>query len=259
MRAKTVLTLCLCLSFVFCASAQDKLKRAQEKDPKYQYNVGLFYLNQNNLDEAIRYFQKALGLDSRYYLAWNAIGLANSLKGNFEESVKAFQRCLEINPQFTEAHNNLGTVYQEMKFLDRAEAEFQKALQDQTYANRELPYYNLARLYVLQGRLDEALQSIRLAVQIQPRLAMAHNLRGMILEKLDNLEGAVTAYELAVQVVPDDILFNYNLGAAYFKSDRYEKAKETFLKISSRVTDPEMKDNIDRFMKIIDQRDAGAP
>ena len=257
MRAKSLLVIGFCLILAFCASAQDKQRRAQAKDPKYQYNVGLFHLNQNEIDEAIRYFVKALSLNTRYHLAWNALGLAHSLKGDLEESVKAFQKCLEIDPQFTEARNNLGTVYQEMNALDKAEAEFRRALEDPIYANRELPYYNLARLYVLQDRLDEALQSARMALQSQPRLAMAHNLQGVILEKRDRLEEAVAAYEQAVRIVPDDILFNYNLGVAYFKNEDYAKAKEAFLKISSRVTDAEMKDTIARYLKIINERGAG--
>ncbi len=105
-----------------------EVQRAREKDPKYQYNLGLFYLNQSNVDNATKYFVKALALDTRYYLAWNAIGLAHSMKGRLDESVKAYQKCLEINPQFTEAHNNLGTVYQELKQFDQAEQEFKKAL-----------------------------------------------------------------------------------------------------------------------------------
>jgi tetratricopeptide (TPR) repeat protein len=257
MRATNVLCLCLSLNLAFCASAEVKQRKAQEKDPKYQYNVGLFYLNQNNVDEGIKYFQKTIVLSSRYHLAWNALGLAYSMKGDFDKSVKAFEKCLEINPLFTEARNNLGTVYQEMNALDKAEAEFQRALLDQNYTNRELPYFNLARLYVLQGRLDEALQSAQTAVQIQPRLAMAHNLRGFVLEKLGNIEGAISAYELAVRIVPDDILFNYNLGVAYFNNQEYDKAKETFLKISPKVIDMEMKDNISRYLKIIGQRGPG--
>ncbi len=256
MRAKSMLVIGLCLSLTFCASAQTKQRRAQAKDPKYQYNVGLFHLNQNEIDEAIRYFVKALSLNTRYHLAWNALGLAHSLKGNLEESVKAFLKCLEIDPQFTEARNNLGTVYQEMNALDKAEAEFRRALEDPAYPNRELPSYNLARLYVLQDRLAEALQSVRLALQSQPRLAMAHNLHGLILEKRDNLEEAIAAYEQAVRIVPDDILFNYNLGVAYFKNEDYAKAKDVFLKISPRVTDTEMKDAIDRYLKIINERGA---
>ncbi len=254
MRAKAVAVLTICASLAFCASSQTKLQRAQEKDPKYQYNLGLFHLNQNNVDEAVKYFVKALSQDTRYYLAWNALGLAHSMKGRLDESVKAYQRCLEVSPQFTEAHNNLGAVYQEMKLLDKAEEEFSKALLDPNYQNRELPYFNLARLYVLQGRLDEGYDNVQKAIQIQPRLAMAHNLKGIILEKRDNFSEAIAAYQQAVKIVPEDVLFSYNLAVAYFKNEEYAKAKEIFLKISPRVTDAETKDAISRYLKIISEK-----
>jgi len=86
-------------------------KNKQDKDPQYQYNLGLFYLNSNNVDEAIKCFNRSLNLNPNNYLAWNAIGLAQSLKTNFEASIQAFTKALAINPQFTEAHNNLGTIY----------------------------------------------------------------------------------------------------------------------------------------------------
>jgi Tfp pilus assembly protein PilF len=254
MRAKAIAVLSICASLAFCASSQAKIQRAREKDPKYQYNVGLFYLNQNKVDEAVKNFVKALSLDTRYYLAWNALGLAHSMRGRLDESVKAYQKCLEVNPQFTEAHNNLGAVYQEMKLLDKAEEEFKKALLDLNYQNRELPYFNLARLCVLQGRLDEAYENVEKSLQIQPRLAMGHNLKGLILERRNNLAEAIASYEQAVKIVPEEVLFNYNLAVAYFKNEQYAKAKELFLKISGKVTDAETKDAISRYLKIISEK-----
>lgn len=254
MRTKIIAILSICATLAFCASAQSKIQKSREKDPKYQYNLGLFYLNQNNVDEAVKYFVKAQSLDTRFYLALNALGLAHSMKGRLEESVKAYQKCLEINPQFTEARNNLGTVYQEMKLFDKAEAEFKTALLDQGYQNRELPYFNLARLYVLQNRLDEALENVGHSVQIKPRLAMAQHLRGFILEKRNNLAEAIACYEAAVKIVPEDVLFSYDLAVAYFKNGDYARAKEIFLKISGKVTDAETKDTISRYLKIINDK-----
>jgi tetratricopeptide (TPR) repeat protein len=254
MRVKTVAVLTICASLAFCASAQTKVERARAKDPKYQYNLGNFYLNQSNVDEAIKCYVRALSLDTRFYLAYNALGLAHSMKGRLDEAAKSYLRCLEINPQFTEARNNLGTVYQEMNQLDKAEAEFKTALQDLTYQNRDLPYFNLARLYVLQNRLDEAMENVGKALQIRPRLAMAHNLRGLILEKRNDLAEAVAAYEQAVKIVPDDVLFNYNLAVACFKNADYAKAKEIFLKIQGKITDAETKDTIARYLRLIGER-----
>lgn len=251
MRVKAIAVVTICASLAFCASSQAKVQRAREKDPKYQYNLGLFYLNQSDIDNAVKYLVKSLTLDTRYYLAWNALGLAHSMRGRLDESAKAYQKCLEINPRFTEAHNNLGTVYQGMNQLDKAEEEFRKALADLTYQNRELPYCNLARLYVLQGRLDEALDNADKAIQIKPRLAMAHNIRGQVLEKKNDLDGAVSAYEAAVKIVPDDLLFSYNLAVACFKNADYARSKEVFLKIQGKITDPDTRDTIARYLRLI--------
>jgi Tfp pilus assembly protein PilF len=260
MRAKTPTVLLLCATLAVCASTQQKAQKAQAKDPKYQYNMGLVYLNQSNIDArnidvAISYFVKALSINTQYYLAWNAIGLAQSLKGNLQESAKAYQKCLEIYPEFTEARNNLGTIYQEMNQLDKAEAEFQRALADLSYQTRELPYYNLARLYLGQNRLDMAYESVQKALQIKPRLAMAHNLKGMILEKQNKPDDAVVSYEQAVKIVPEDILFNYNLAVSYYNVKELAKAKSLFLKISPHVVDPEMKVKVSQYLKELDAKD----
>jgi len=254
MRAKAIAVVTICASLTFCASSQARQQRARENDPKYQYNLGLFYLNQNDVENATKYFVKALSLDTTYYLAWNAMGLAHSMRGRLDEAAKAYEKCLQINPQFSEAHNNLGTVYQELNQMDKAEAEFRKALSDLAYQNRELPYFNLARLCVLQNRLDEALDNIQKSIQIKPRLAMAYNLQGQIYEKRNKFDDAVTSYEAAVKIVPDDVLFNYNLAVAYFKNGEYSRSKECFLKVQARITDPDMKEALARSLRLIGDR-----
>jgi protein O-GlcNAc transferase len=254
MRAKALAVLTICVSLAFCASSQRKALQKQQKDPKYQYNLGLYYLNQNDVDNATKSFLSSLGLDPNFYMAWNGLGLAHSMKGRLDEAVKAYEKCLQVNPQFTEAHNNLGTVFQEMRQLDRAEQEFKKAIADLAYTNRELPYFNLARLYVIQDRLDEALDNVQKALQLKPRLAMALNLRGLIYEKKNILLEAVASYEAAVKAVPEDLSFNYNLAVAYFKNEDYSRAKEIFLRIQGKVTDAETRDTIARYLRLIGDR-----
>jgi len=251
MKMKPALIVLACLGLTFCASSQTKLARSREKDPQYQYNVGLFYLNGNSVDEAIRYLNKSVSLNPRYFLAWNALGLAQSMKGNFQEATAAFQKSLEINPQFTEARNNLGTIYQELRFVDKAEQEFKKALEDVNYPSRELPYYNLARLYFLMDRIDEAYENVQRAIQIKKRLAMAHDLKGQILERKGDIEGAIDSYEEAIGLIPNETGFGFNLGAAYFKNSEFEKAREVLVRISPLVRDQETKDKIKEYLDII--------
>lgn len=239
------------LNLILCASTPKGIEKAREEDPQYQYNLGLFHLNNNNFDEAIKYFQKALSLNPRYYLAYNGLGLSYSMKGKLQESIKHFQKCLELNPLFSEARNNLGSIYQELGLIEQAEQEYKKALSDENYSTKELPYYNLARLYLAQGKYGDALDFVEKSLLANNRLAMAFNLKGLILEKMNRNEEALSCYERAVKIVPEDIYFNFNLAVAYFKTNQFAKAKEIFEKISLKPLDAETKTKINEYLKMI--------
>jgi len=254
MKRKALSILVLCLNLALCASSQKKLEQQRTKDPKFQYNVGLFYLNEGNVDEALKYLDKSLSLNPRYYLAWNARGLAYSMKGDLPEAVKSFQKCLESDPTFTEAHNNLGSIYQEMGFLDKAEEEYKKALSDPTYQSRELPYYNLARLYYGKEKYEQTLDYLQKSLQINSRMALAHNLKGLTLEKLNRLEEAISCYEQALKIVPEDLNFSYSLAVAYFKNGEFNKAGEIFERIAPKVSDPDTSEKIRQYLKIIKEK-----
>lgn len=251
MRYKLPVIFFVCFNLILCASPQKKIEKARNKNPQYQYNMGLFYLNQGNVDEAIRYFKAALSLNPRYDFALYSLGLAHSMNGNFEESVKYLQNCLKVNPTLTDARNVLGSVYQEMGLIDQAERQFRIALSDENYKSRDNSYYNLARLYVAKEKLQEALDYVENALEINSRMAMAHNLKGIIFEKQNNFEKAIESYKKATEIVEDDVDFNFNLAVVYFKNNEFNKAEEIFKKISARVTDPEMKAKIDQYLKMI--------
>ncbi len=257
MRRSRVLGYVLLACLAGCASSQKKLGQAREKDPRYQYSLGVFYLNSGNPDEAIKYLNRSLSLDPRYHLTYNALGLATSIKGNLAGAVKYYERCLEIAPDFSEARNNLGGVYQELGFIDKAEAEFLKVINDRAYPTKELPNYNLARLYFTRGDIDQALAYDEAAIKLNARFAMAHNLKGLILEKQGQLDDAIDSYQQAVKIVPEDVNFNFNLGAAYFKNSEWGKAAGIFQTILPRVSDPGMKDKVTGYLKEI--REKGGP
>lgn len=251
MRIKTILICLISLSFIVCASSQKKNEQARENDPRYQYNVGLVHLNRGNVDEAITCLNRSLVLDPDYHLALNALGLAYFMKGSLREATKHLQKSIAIHPTFSEARNNLGMVYQEMGILDKAQQEFRIAASDQNYPSRELPYFNLARLYLAQEKPDDALGYVTTALQFNKKLAMAQNLKGTIHEKLNQLEEAVESHRAAVKLDPLNLNFSFALAVALFKNGQLEEAEEIFNKLSAKATDPEMKDNIKQYLKLI--------
>jgi tetratricopeptide (TPR) repeat protein len=251
MKYKILITILVSFSLIVCASSQKRLEKKREEDPQYQYNVGLVYIQNDRLDEAIRYFKKALALKPNFDMALNALGLTYFMKGEFQTAAGYFEKCLVINPGLTEAHNYLGSVYQELGYLDKAEIEFRKAIEDKTYLSRELPYYNLARLYLSQDKDKEAYDLINTALEINNRMVMALNLQGVLLERLGKIEEAIYSYEKALNIAPGDVNLSYNLAVAYFKTDRRAEAKALFEKIYPQVVDEQIKSKIDEYLKVL--------
>lgn len=251
MRTKTIFVCLLSLSFIVCASSQKKIEQARGKDPRYQYNVGLVHLNRGNVDEAIAYLNRSLALDADYFLALNALGLAHFMKGNLREASTFLQRCIAINPTFSEARNNLGMVYHELGILDKAQQEFRIAASDKNYGSRELPYYNMARLYMAQDKPEEALEYVNIALQLNKNLAMGQNLKGTLHERLNQLEEAVESHREAVKLDPLNLDFNFALAVALYKKGELDEAESLFKQLSAKATNPEMKDQIKQYLKAI--------
>jgi len=259
MTIKKAFIIFTCLLLGFCASSQKKIQKERENNPRYQYNLGIFYLNNGQLDQSIIHLNKSVALKSDYALAYDGLGLAYLMKRELDESANNFQKCLAIDATIADAHNHLGSVYQELGILDKAELEFLTAVNDKSYHSRELPYYNLARLYQIQENLPKALEFINQAIFVNSKYIMAHNLKALILEQLEKFEDAIKSYQRSLELIKkyaqedisSKITIQYNLAGAYFKNKEYNKAKQIFIEIKPLATSEEMKANITKYLNMI--------
>jgi tetratricopeptide (TPR) repeat protein len=254
MKTEKSLAIALLVLCVSCASSQKKIQQANEKNPQHQYSLGAIHLNNNNPDEAIRYFNKALALEARHYKSLNGLGLAYSMKGNLQEAANYFKKCLEAAPQFSEARNNLGMVYQETGFLDKAEEEWKKVVADPEYANKELSYKNLAWLYCLREDWETALSYANKAIQSNSRYHVGYGVKGFILDKLNRIPEAIESYERAVKILPDEVNYRFFLGEAYYKNGDFTRALKILEEAAPSITDPEMREKLNSYLKAIKEK-----
>jgi len=82
---------------------------------------------------------------------------------------------------------------------------------------------------------------------------MAHNLRGLILEKMGDLEEAENAFAQAVKIVPDDPVFLYNLARIQFDNGRYVQSKENFEKLLPRLVNQADRDEVKSYLDQLKQ------
>jgi TolB-like protein/DNA-binding winged helix-turn-helix (wHTH) protein/Tfp pilus assembly protein PilF len=127
-------------------------------------------------DMAAKYFERATQLDPSYALAWVGLSRARNWQVNTglipaEEGHRlarqAVERALALNPNLAAAHAQTGRIKQQVDFdWAGADASFQRALvlEPGNPENVELAAFSAALL----GRLDEALQLNRRAVDLDP-------------------------------------------------------------------------------------------
>lgn len=80
------------------------------------------------------------------------------------------------------------------------------------------------RLYLTNGRLNEAIGELSTAVSLDRRLAEAHNLLGVAYAQKGLQERAAESYERAVKAEPDDAQTLNNLGFTLYQNGNYRAA-----------------------------------
>lgn len=250
---KILLTLTLVASILMadCASTQAKKGRENELNPQYQYEKAVVSWNYGLTDEALKYLDRSLSLDSSHYDSWNLLGLVQFNKENYSEAEAAYLKCVAIRPEDSETHNNLGFVYQKMGFPERAEEKYLKAYEIDGNANAS---FNLAKLYFSQDKLEQALDYARKSTQKNKRSAPAFNLQGVILNKMERTSEAIASFQTAVELNPKDMVTRVNLGVALINNHEFESARKLFENILPQVQDQALKDKINEYLELIKQR-----
>ncbi len=88
--------------------------------------------------------------------------------------------------------------------------------------------YNLGAALQAEGRLEDAITQLRLAVAANPANPTARNSLGTALQAQGDLEGAIGEYREALRQRPDDFNARYNLGQALLLGGRSDEAAASF-------------------------------
>jgi len=248
--------------------------------------LNLRLATRDSLERAITLLERATRQDPDYAEAWAALGLAHSLKGSFmslpelqHKAIEFERRALALDPALAAARLWLGSAYVGLGRYDEAVPEIREALRlepDNASAHawlaraywigegrladgiRELEhtidlnpdagysYLQLSLLYALSGRLDEAEDAARRAIDLQEQyisgnegmqVVGAHARLGYVQYLRGRYDEAITSYEreLAFLSSSDHALrgrtvieLNQKLGAAWLGNGDRARAERHF-------------------------------
>jgi eukaryotic-like serine/threonine-protein kinase len=146
---------------------------ALEPDNYFGYlNVGAIYFQEGQYEESITYFQKSLQLQP-YYLTYSNLGTALFFLKRYSESVPMFEKAVEMNPNEQLAVGNLADAYRWSGQRDKANATYDKAIalafkELQVNPRNSDSMGSLAVYYAKKGDTAQALDNIRRARTINP-------------------------------------------------------------------------------------------
>jgi tetratricopeptide (TPR) repeat protein len=101
----------------------------QPNDPDAQVSLGNALLGNQQVDEAVVHYQKAMAIRPDYFLARYALGRATLEKGELDAAIQHFRAALLIRPDDPDSHAVLALTLEEKGQLREAIKHYEKAVE----------------------------------------------------------------------------------------------------------------------------------
>ena len=191
-------------------------------------NLGIVYLRQGKLDEAISLLQAAVDLRPDNSPAHENLAKALLQKGRVADALVHYRKLLELQPDNMEVHNIVGTVLVQQ---GRVQEGVERLPGDR---NANLDVHNIVgTVLIQQGRIKEGVEEWEKVLAIQPDNGNAMSNLAWVFATSpdDSLRDGTKAIQLASEALRISgnripILFR-TLAAAYAESGRFSEAIQT--------------------------------
>ena len=119
------------------------------------------------LEEAVNLYKQSLDTFPTAE-AYTFLGWTYSFMGQLNEAIEECHRAINLDPDFGNPYNDIGAYLIELNQLDEAIPWFEKAMQAKRYESPAFPHMNLGRVYERKGEWDQAIESYKQAVTLNP-------------------------------------------------------------------------------------------
>ena len=183
---------------------------------------GFSAADKDDLDKAIRHYNKAIELKPDFHLASNNRGIAYGKKGDFDSAIKDFNKAIELNPNLSEAYNNRGLAYEKKGEIDTAIHNHNKAIE--LSPNDAEAYNNRGVTYGKKGDFDSAIKDFNKAIELNPNDAKAYNNSGVAYDGKGEIDTAIHNYSKAIELKPVYADAYSNRATAYLQKGEVDNA-----------------------------------
>jgi Flp pilus assembly protein TadD len=176
---------------------------------------------------------KALQLDDGLAEAHTSLGMvALYYEWDWRQAGQQFRRAIDLNPNYPQAH-----AWDSLYF--GAMGEVPQALQQALWAQQLDPLslvmnMDLGSVYYWSRQYDEAVNTYRYAISLDPYFARAHSRLGMVLAVQRDYPGAIHEFEEARKLSGPDPYIDGLIGYAQALSGNQKAARRLLAKLTER-------------------------
>jgi eukaryotic-like serine/threonine-protein kinase len=156
-----------------------------------------------------------------------SIGDSKHNMGDELGAIPSYQRAIELDPNFAMAYARLGAVYGNLDQTQQSEQNRQKAFELRDRASEREKLYIMSHYYSDSGQLDKGITALELYRQTYPRDPIPYNNLGNIYNQLGQFDNALESSKRAVELDPDMVSGYENTALAYAGLNRLEEARAT--------------------------------
>ncbi len=122
------------------------------------YDDGMDMMEQDDFENAILKFKKAIEIDPNFAFSWDNLGVSYRKSNQYEEAIEAYKKSLEINPEGRMPLMNIAVTYNLKKEFDLAIIYYNKFIS--IYGNDPEGYYGLGLILYTNNLQKDGLDNL---------------------------------------------------------------------------------------------------
>ena len=201
-----------------------------EEQPNYEaelhYCLGYEKMQQDQVNEALVSFGKALELQDDIPSVHNLLGLILQGQGKIDEALVEFNKTLSLNSEYEVAYTNIGNIYLNRGKIDEAIGCYQKALRLNKVEPRA--WGNLGLAYHRAGRVDEAIVHYRNSLALESGAPTVRRNLAIALLQSGQADEAMKHFSTLSKASPDDATAHYELAVLLWRQGKVQQAVEQY-------------------------------
>ena len=170
---------------------------------------GLAWVNQGKYSEAVDDYRNALRHAPEHEGLWHNLALCYAHLKEYDAAVGVLDTTLRIVPGYAPALNMRAQVHIQQEDTVAALADLEASLKINRYDSEV--YATRALVYLQQERYEDAEDDLTYAIHLNPKSNYYIN-RALTRYYRQELRGAMSDYDLALDLEPNNVLGRYNRG-----------------------------------------------